>query len=158
MSSVKKILVAAAAALALCTPVLCSAVTVSDVGSDSGSLFTALKPSAGQTLPQLSQDAADAALWNLVSASATRSQNAAWPFEALSGGLATSLTPLVFSPVAAPSPEPLSGAMWLFVLGVLGLAGSRLTTPRGESPVRQATNAPASTDPGLATSGYSMPW
>jgi hypothetical protein len=156
MSSVKKILIASVAAVALCTPVLCSAVTVSDVGSDSGSLITALKPSAGQTLPQLSQHAADAALWNLVSA--TRSQNATWPFEALSGGLATSLTPLVFSPVAAPSPEPLSGATWLFVLGVLGLAGSRLTTQRGESPVRQATNAPASTDPGLATSGYSVPW
>jgi hypothetical protein len=156
MSSVKKILIASVAAVALCTPVLCSAVAVSGAGSDSGSLITALKPSAGQTLPQLSQDAADAALWNLVSA--TRSQHAAWPFEALSGGLATSLTPRVFSPVAAPSPEPLSAAMWLFVLGVLGMAGSRLTTPRGESSGRQASRKPANTDPGLATSGYSMPW
>jgi hypothetical protein len=158
MYSVKKILIASVAAVALCTPVLCSAMAVSGVGSDSGSLITALKPSAGQTLPQLSQDAADAALWNLVSASATRSQNAAWPFEALSGGLATSLTPLVVSPVAAPSPEPLSGATWLFVLGVLGLAGSRLTTPRGEKPGRRVSARPAPTDPGLATSGYSMPW
>jgi hypothetical protein len=156
MSSLKKILIASIAAVALCTPVLCSAVTVSDVGSDSGSLIAALKPSAGHTLPQLSQDAADAALWNLVSA--TRSQNAAWPFEALSGGLATSLTPLAFSPVAAPSPEPLSGATWLFVLGVLGMAGSRLTTPRGEKPGRRVSARPAPTDPGLATSGYSMPW
>ena len=146
MASVKKILIAAAAAVALCSPTLCLAVTAS-VGSSDG-LNVQLSQSLGNPLQQLSKNAADAALWNLVSAA--RSQDGAIA--------ATTLTPLVFSPVAAPSPEPLSGATWLFVLGVLGLAGSRLTTPRGESPVRQATNAPASTDPGLATSGYSMPW
>ena len=146
MSFVKKILIAAGAAVALCSPTLCSAVTAS--GGSSDGLIVQLSQSLGNPLPQLSPNAADAALWNLVSAA--RSQEGAIA--------ATTLTPLVFSPVAAPSPEPMSGVTWLFVLGVLGMAGSRLTTLRGDSPVRQATNTSASTDTGLATSGYSAPW
>ena len=146
MSSVKKILIAAGAAVALCSPTLCSAVTVS-CGSSDG-LIVQLSQSLGSPLPQVSPNAADAALWNLVSAA--RSQDRAMA--------ATTLTPLAFAPAATPSPQPLSGVTWLFVLGVLGLAGSRLTTLRGDSPGRQATNTSASTDPGLATSGYSAPW
>ena len=181
MSSVKKILIASVAAAALCTPALCSAVVVSggsttglgsflsrlvsqlppqqtitvSGGSSSGSggLIIEVNPSAGNPL---AQSAADAALWNLVSAA--KSQNSAKPFETLNSGLVTTAAPLVFTPSTAPSPVPLPGVTWLFVLGVLGMAGSRMTTPRGEKPGRQATNAPASTDPGLATSGYSMPW
>jgi len=156
MSTLKQILTASVAAAALCTPVLCLAVPVSGVGSDSGGLSIPLKPSVGNPLSRLSQGAADSALWDLVFAA--RPQDGAKPFEALSAELATTWTPLAFSPVAAPSPEPLHGVVWLFVLGVLGMAGSRLTTPRGESPGRQGRAQSASTDPGLATSGYSMPW
>ena len=146
MSSVKKILIASAAAVALCAPALCSAVTASG-GSNDG-LIVQLSQSVGNPLPQLSPNAVDAALWNLVSEA--RSQEGAIA--------ATTLKPLAFAPAATPSPQPLSGVTWLFVLGVLGLAGSRLTTLRGDSPGRQATNTSASTDPGLATSGYSTPW
>jgi hypothetical protein len=181
MSSVKKILIASAAAVALCTPALCSAVVVSggsttglgsflsrlvsqlppqqtitvSGGSSSGSggLVIEVNPSAGNPL---AQSAADAALWNLVSAA--KSQNSAKPMESLSTGLVTTATPLVFTPTAVPSPVPLPGVTWLFVLGVLGMAGSRLTTPRVEKPGRRASARPAPTDPGLATSGYSMPW
>jgi hypothetical protein len=181
MSSVKKILTASVAAVALCAPALCSAVTVSGgsttglgsflsrlvsqlppqqtitssggSGSGSGGLVIEVNPSTGNPL---AQNVADAALWNLVSAA--KSQNSAKPFETLSSGLVTTAAPLVFTPSAAPSPVPLPGVTWLFVLGVLGMAGSRLTTPRGENPGRQATRKPAITDPGLATSGYSMPW
>jgi hypothetical protein len=185
MSSVKKILIASVAAVALCTPALCSAVVVSGgsttgLGSflsrlvsqlppqqtitvsggsssgGSGGLIIEVNPSAGNPLSQLSQSAADAALWNLVSAA--KSQSSAKPFEALSTGLVTTSTPLVFTPSVAPSPVPLPGVTWLFVLGVLGMAGSRLTTPRGEKPGRRVSARPAPTDPGLATSGYSMPW
>ena len=180
MSSVKKILIAAGAAVALCLPTLCSAVTVSGGtttglgsflsrliaqlppqqtitvsggSSGSGGLIIEVNPSAGNPL---AQNVADAALWNLVSAA--KSQNSGKPLETLSAGLVTTSTPLVFTPTAAPSPVPLPGVTWLFVLGVLGMAGSRLTTPRGENPGRQATRKRAITDPGLATSGYSVPW
>jgi hypothetical protein len=187
MSSVKKILIASVAAVALCTPALCSAVVVSGgsttgLGSflsrlvsqlppqqtitvsggsssssgGSGGLIIEVNPSAGNPLSQLSQNAADAALWNLVSAA--KSQNSAKPFEALSNGLVTTSTPLVFTPSVAPSPVPLPGVTWMFVLGVLGMAGSRMTTPRGEKAGRRASARPAPTDPGLATSGYSMHW
>ena len=181
MSSLKKILTASVAAVALCSPTLCSAVTVSGSsttglgsflsrlvsqlppqqtitvsgGSSSGSggLIIEVNPSTGNPL---AQSAADAALWNLVSAA--KSQHSGKPLETLSTGLVTTATPLVFTPSVAPSPVPLPGVTWLFVLGVLGMAGSRLTTPRGESPGRQGRAQSASTDPGLATSGYSMPW
>jgi hypothetical protein len=154
MSSVKKILIASVAAVALCTPALCSAVVVSGgsttglgsflsrlvsqlppqqtitvsggSGSGSGGLVIEVNPSTGNPL---AQNVADAALWNLVSAA--KSQNSAKPFETLSSGLVTTAAPLVFTPSAAPSPVPLPGVTWLFVLGVLGMAGSRLTTPRG---------------------------
>lgn len=43
---------------------------------------------------------------------------------------ASSLT--VFAPSSPVSAGPLPGLTWLFVLGFLGMAGSRLTTPRGE--------------------------
>jgi len=180
MSTLKKILIASATAVALCSPALCSAVTVSGGSttglgsflsrlvsqlpqqqivtvsggsSGPGGLVIVVNPSTGNPL---AQNVADAALWNLVSAA--KSQNSAKPFETLSAGLVTTSTPLVFTPSVAPSPVPLPGVTWLFVLGVLGMAGSRLTTSRGESPGRQATRKPAITDPGLATSGYSMPW
>ena len=180
MLILKKSLIASAAAVALCTPALCSAVTVSGGsktglgsflsrlvsklptqqtvtvsggGSGSGGLIIAVNPSAGNPL---TQNAVDAALWNLVSAA--RSQNQAKPFEALSTGLVTTSTPLVFTTSTEPSPVPLPGVAWLFVLGVLGMAGSRMTTPRGESLGPQARTRPASAGPGLATSGYSMPW
>jgi hypothetical protein len=181
MSSVKKILIASVTAVTLCTPALCSAVVVSGgsttglgsflsrlvsqlpkqqtitvsggSGSGSGGLIIDVNPPAGNPL---AQSAADAALWNLVSAA--KSQNNGKPIETLSAGLVTTSTPLVFTPSVAPSPVPLPGVTWLFVLGVLGMAGSRLTTPRGEKPGRRATRKPAITDPGLATSGYSMPW
>ena len=185
MSTLKKIVMAAVAAVALCTPVLCSAVTVSlGVGgttgltsflgrliaqlpqqriitvsggsSGSGGLIIEVNPPPNAPLTQLSRNAVDAALWNLVPAA--RSHHSAKPVEALSAGLVTTSTPLVFTPTAAPSPVPLPGVTWLFVLGVLGMAGSRLTTPRGERPGRQVRSQPAPTDPGLATSGYSMPW
>jgi hypothetical protein len=184
MSTLKKILIASVAAVALCAPALCSAVTVSGgsttglgsflsrlvsqlppqqtitvsggSGSGSGGRVIVVNPPSGNPLSQLSQNAADAALWNLVSAA--KSQNSAKPIETLSAGLVTTSTPLVFTPSIAPSPVPLPGVTWLFVLGVLGMAGSRLTTPRGEKPGRQVTRKPAITDPGLATSGYSMPW
>ena len=180
MSTLKKILIASATAVALYSPALCSAVTVSGGSttglgsflsrlvsqlpqqqivtvsggsSGPGGLVIVVNPSTGNPL---AQNVADAALWNLVSSA--KSQNSAKPFETLSAGLVTTSTPLVFTPSVAPSPVPLPGVTWLFVLGVLGMAGSRLTTPRGESPGRQATRKPAITDPGLATSGYSMPW
>ena len=105
MSSVKKILIASVAAVALCTPALCSAVVVSGgsttglgsflsrlvsqlppqqtitvsggSGSSSGSggLVIEVNPSTGNPL---AQNVADAALWNLVSAA--KSQNSAKPF------------------------------------------------------------------------------
>lgn len=181
MSFVKKILIASAAAVALCSPALCSAVTVSGgsttglgsflsrliaqlppqqiitvsggSGSGSGGLIIEVNPSTGNPLVQ---NVADAALWNLVSAA--KSQNSGKPLETLSAGLVTTSTPLVFTPSAAPSPVPLPGVTWLFVLGVLGMAGSRMTTPRGENPGRQATRKRAIADTGLATSGYSTPW
>ncbi len=125
MSFVKKILIAAGAAVALCSPTLCSAVTAS--GGSSDGLIVQLSQSLGNPLPQVSPNAADAALWNLVSAA--RSQDGAMA--------ATTLTPLAFAPAATPSPQPLSGVTWLFVLGVLGMAGSRLTTPRGAGQGKQ---------------------
>lgn len=158
MSSVKKILIAACAAVALCSPALCSAVVVSggsttglgsflsrlvaqlppqqiitvSGGSGSGGLIIEVNPSTGNPL---AQNVADAALWNLVSAA--NSQNRGKPFETLSAGLVTASTPLVFTPTAAPSPVPLPGVTWLFVLGVLGMAGSRMTTPRGAGQDKQ---------------------
>ena len=182
MSSLKKIVIASAAAVALCTPVLCSAVTVSGgsksglgsflsrlisklppqqtvtvsgsgSGTGSGGLIIEVNPSPGNPL---SKNVAGAALWNLVSAA--KSQNSGKPLETLSAGLVTTTTPLVFTPNTAPSPVPLPGVAWLFVLGVLGMAGSRLTTPRGESLGPQTRIRPASAGPGLATSGYSVPW
>ena len=159
MSFVKKILIAAGAAVALCTPALCSAVTVSGGSttglgsflsrlvsqlpqqqivtvsggsSGSGGLVIEVNPSTGNPL---AQSAADAALWNLVSAA--KSQNSGKPIETLSAGLVTTSTPLVFTPSVAPSPVPLPGVTWLFVLGVLGMAGSRLTTPRGAGQAKQ---------------------
>ena len=160
MSFVKKILIAAGAAVALCSPTLCSAVTVSGgsttglgsflsrlvaqlppqqiitvsggSGSGSGGLIIEVNPSTGNPL---AQNVADAALWNLVSAA--KSQNRGKPLETLSAGLVTTSTPLVFTPSAAPSPVPLPGVTWLFVLGVLGMAGSRLTTPRGAGQGKQ---------------------
>jgi hypothetical protein len=162
MSSVKKILIASVAAVALCTPALCSAVVVSGgsttglgsflsrlvsqlppqqtitvsggSGSSSGSggLVIEVNPSTGNPL---AQNVADAALWNLVSAA--KSQNSAKPFETLSAGLVTTAAPLVFTPSAAPSPVPLPGVTWMFVLGVLGMAGSRMTTPRGAGQAKQ---------------------
>ena len=174
MSSVKKILIASVAAVTLCTPALCSAVVVSggsttglgsflsrlvsqlppqqtitvsgSSSSGSGGLIIEVNPSPGNPLSQLSQNVADAALWNLVSAA--KSQNSAKPFETLSSGLVTTAAPLVFTPSAAPSPVPLPGVTWLFVLGVLGMAGSRMTTPRGAGQAKQrpqqANSAPRS--------------
>jgi hypothetical protein len=171
MSSVKKIFIASVAAVTLCTPALCSAVVVSggsttglgsflsrlvsqlppqqtitvSGGSSSGSggLVIEVNPSTGNPL---AQNVADAALWNLVSAA--KSQNSAKPFETLSSGLVTTAAPLVFTPNAAPSPVPLPGVTWLFVLGVLGMAGSRMTTPRGAGQAKprpqQANSAPHS--------------
>jgi hypothetical protein len=151
MSTLKKILIASATAVALCSPALCSAVTVSGGSttglgsflsrlvsqlpqqqivtvsggsSGPGGLVIVVNPSTGNPL---AQNVADAALWNLVSSA--KSQNSAKPFETLSSGLVTTATPLVFTPSAVPSPVPLPGVTWLFVLGVLGMAGSRLTTP-----------------------------
>ena len=171
MSSVKKIFIASVAAVTLCTPALCSAVVVSggsttglgsflsrlvsqlppqqtitvSGGSSSGSggLVIEVNPSTGNPL---AQNVADAALWNLVSAA--KSQNSAKPFETLSSGLVTTAAPLVFTPSAAPSPVPLQGVTWVFVLGVLGMAGSRMTTPRGAGQAKprpqQANSAPHS--------------
>ncbi len=142
MLILKKSLIASAAAVALCAPALCSAVTVSG-GSKTGLGIIAVNPSAGNPL---TQNAVDAALWNLVSAA--RSQNKAKPFEALSTGLVTTPTPLVFTTSTEPSPVPLPGVAWLFVLGVLGMAGSRMTTPRGAGQAKlrpqQANSAPHS--------------
>lgn len=161
MSSVKKVLIVAGAAVALCTPTLCSAVVVSggsttglgsflsrlvaqlppqqtitvsggSSGSGSGGLIIEVNPSTGNPL---AQNVADAALWNLVSAA--KSQHSGKPLETLSAGLVTTSTPLVFTPTAAPSPVPLPGVTWLFVLGVLGLAGSRLTTQQGKGQDKQ---------------------
>lgn len=172
MSSLKKILTASVAAAALCAPALCSAVvvsggsttglgsflsrlvsqlpqqqtiTVAGGSSGSGGLIIEVNPSTGNPLSQLSQNAADAALWNLVFAA--RSQNSAKPFETLSASVFTASTPLVLTPTFAPSPVPLPGVTWLFVLGVLGMAGSRLTTPRGKGQDRQVPQEQASPSP-----------
>lgn len=134
----KKSLIASAAAVALCAPALCSAVTVSG-GSKTGLGIIAVNPSAGNPL---TQNAVDAALWNPVSAA--RSPSQAKPFEALSTGLVTTSTPLLFTTSTEPSPVPLPGVVWLFVLGVLGMAGSRMTTPRG---VGQDTQRPQQAHP-----------
>jgi hypothetical protein len=55
--------------------------------------------------------------------SAAKPQIKAKPFEALSTGLVTTTTPLVLTPSTAPSPVPLPGVAWLFVLGVLAWLG-----------------------------------
>ena len=61
-------------------------------------------------------------LWNLCAV--VRAQQDRRTFELIDTGIATVL---ISEDIARVSAVPLPGAVWLFVMGVLGLAGTRVT-------------------------------
>ncbi len=75
-----------------------------------------------------SQAALSLTLWSF--ARAIQAQQQGSPFEMLQTSLA--LQEFQITPQADITAVPLPGAVWLFVMGVLGLAGSRITRVGGE--------------------------
>ena len=86
------------------------------------SVFVQSAPARRNPLSENLRGDSDLALWNLVAS--IRAQQAGNSFDLIDTGL-TSLQ--VASAGGAVSPVPLPGAAWLFVMGVLGLTGTRLT-------------------------------
>ena len=97
---------------------------------EGGGIFIQSGPALSNPLVKLSRGPTDAAMWNLVAL--FNSQKTARHFDTVPTGLTTFAAPLVLTP-SSVSAVPLPSATWMFVLGFLGLAGSRLTTPRDES-------------------------
>ncbi len=97
---------------------------------EGGGIFIQSGPALENPLIKRSRGPSDAALWNLVAL--FDSQKSARHFDSVPTGLTTFSTPLVLTPNNV-SAVPLPGATWMFVLGFLGMAGSRLTTERGAS-------------------------
>ena len=85
-----------------------------------------------------SQAALSLTLWGC--ARAIQAQQEGSPFEMLQTSLA--LQEFQFSPQADITPVPLPGAVWLFVMGLLGLAGSRVTRVGGEIATAKGRDAP----------------
>jgi hypothetical protein len=155
----KKLVAAACAALALfALPGVCSAeivITIPDhpkTASDflsrvlndpvhvkpeqsndgGGSVFVQSIPAGDNPLSHLSRGPSDAAMWNLFAL--VNSQQRERHFDVMPTGLTSFQT---FTPLQVSS-VPLSGATWLFLLVLLGMAGTRLTRSRdGSSEVSQ---------------------
>ncbi len=86
-----------------------------------------------------SQAALSLTLWSF--ARAIQAQQEGSPFEMLQTSLALQefqITPLAGEITAVPLP----GAVWLFVMGLLGLAGSRITRVGGEIATAKGRDAP----------------
>ena len=132
------------------------AVQLNDETGEGGGIFIQSGPALDNPLAKLSRGPADAAMWNLVAL--FDSQKSARHFDTVPTGLTTFAAPLVLTP-SNVSAVPLPGATWMFVLGFLGLAGSRLTTPRGTATgaAKTAARRPEP-DPGLAISGHVLRW
>ncbi len=123
---------------------------------EGGGIFIQSGPALDNPLVKLSRGPTDAAMWNLVAL--FDSQKRARHFDTVPTGLTTFAAPLVLTP-SAVSAVPLPSATWMFVLGFLGLAGSRLTTPRGTAAIPAKTpNSRTGSDPGLAISGHLLRW
>lgn len=84
------------------------------------SVFVQSGPARRNPLSVNLRGESDLALWNLVAS--VRAQQTGNSFDLIDTGLAS--LQLATGPV---SPVPLPGAAWLFVMGVLGLTGTRLT-------------------------------
>jgi hypothetical protein len=96
-------------------------------------VFVQSIPAEGNPLSHLSRGPSDAAMWNLFAL--VNSQQRERHFDVMPTGLTSFQT---FTPLQVSS-VPLSGATWLFLLVLLGMAGTRLTRSRdGSSEVSQA--------------------
>ena len=133
------------------------AVELNDESGEGGGIFIQSGPALDNPFARrLSRGPTDAAMWNLVAL--LDSQKSAKHFDTVPTGLTTFSAPLVLTP-SNVSAVPLPSATWMFVLGFLGLAGSRLTTPRSTSngAVKTVPSRPEP-DPGLAISGHLLRW
>jgi hypothetical protein len=83
----------------------------------------------------------DLFLWNLLSI--VHAQRGGRPFELTDSSVAFVLTHHADPPAAVPLPP----AMWLFVMGLLGLAGTRMTGHREGSRGREGTRLPPTAVP-----------
>lgn len=103
-------------------------VTPEYVTGEGGGVFIQSIPAEGNPLSHLSRGPSDAAMWNLFAL--VNSQQHVRHFDVTPTGLTNfqTLTPLQVSSV------PLPGATWLFLLVLLGMAGTRLTRSRDGSP------------------------
>lgn len=87
----------------------------------SNSLFAQSAAALRNPLSASLRGESDLALWNLVAVIHAQQSNR--PFELVDTGVAA----LQVYPGGSVSAVPLPGAVWLFVMGVLGLAGTRVT-------------------------------
>ena len=92
-----------------------------------GGVFIQSIPAEGNPLSHLSRGPSDAAMWNLFAL--VSSQQHVHHFEFMPTGLTSFQT---FAPLQVSS-VPLPGATWLFLLVLLGMAGTRLTRSRDGS-------------------------
>lgn len=111
------------------------------------SVFVQSGPARRNPLSVNLRGESDLALWNLVAS--VRAQQTGNSFDLIDTGLAS--LQLATGPV---SPVPLPGAAWLFVMGVLGLTGTRLT---GISPAAAGAKKDDDRRSAMGPSGSAVP-